>query len=74
MCEIKPFRGKHHSDQLADALIEVEKQKTLNEIEELERDFQNKTASKIYSDSSEGRDLAERIRRHTESNMGLLEK
>jgi hypothetical protein len=74
MCEIKPFRGKHHSDQLAEALLEVERLNAFSEIEQLEKDFQNKAASKVYSDSSEGRDLAERIRRHTESNMGILEK
>jgi hypothetical protein len=74
MCEIKLFRSKYHSDQLADALIQVERMNTFAEIEELEQDFLNDRASKVYDESNEGEQLADRIRRHTESNMGILEK
>ena len=50
---IVPFRGKHHSERLAEALLYSEKLATFNEIEKLEKDFLNTSAGKVYDESKE---------------------
>ena len=50
---IEIFRGKHHSQRVAESLLRAEKLIALNEIDELERDFQSQQASKVYDESME---------------------
>lgn len=61
--KVKPFRGKFYGEHLRDAIaahnareVEAERKK-------------NQGASKVYDENQEGRDLADRIRKHCDENF-----